>query len=104
MNLDLSDDEELQAAFDMHSLIVSSLHHEPLFSADDVINEIEGIMKEADEFEEETALNNRSSTSIELLQLKYKTDITPSNIEGSKFTFYFKLYNLVDCSQIFNWN
>ncbi|CAD5119289.1 DgyrCDS7915 [Dimorphilus gyrociliatus] len=82
LNLDLSDDEELQAAFDMHSLIVSSLHHEPLFSADDVINEIEGIMKEADDFEEETAMNNRSSTSIELLQLKYKSDITPSNIEG----------------------
>ena len=45
-DLDLSDDEELQQAFDMHSLIMNSLHHEPLFTAEQVINEIEGMMEE----------------------------------------------------------
>ncbi|KAK7104702.1 hypothetical protein V1264_019376 [Littorina saxatilis] len=47
--LDLSDDEELAQAFDMHSLIVSSLHHEDedrVETADDVIRQIENMMKE----------------------------------------------------------
>ncbi len=44
-NLDLSDDEELSQAFDMHSLIISSLQQEPLFTADEVISEIEGMME-----------------------------------------------------------
>ena len=44
-DLDLSDDEELQQAFDMHSLIIPSLQEEPLFTADEVINEIEGMME-----------------------------------------------------------
>ena len=47
-SLDLSDDEELAQAFDMHSLIVSSLHHEDedhVESADDVIRQIENMMK-----------------------------------------------------------
>ena len=46
--LDLSDDEELAQAFDMHSLIVSSLHHEDedrVETADDVIRQIENMMK-----------------------------------------------------------
>ena len=43
--LDLSDDEELSQTFDMHSLIISSLQQEPLFTADDVITEIEGMME-----------------------------------------------------------
>ena len=32
----------------MHSLIINSLHHEPLFTAEQVINEIEGMMEEVD--------------------------------------------------------
>ena len=32
----------------MHSLIINSLHHEPLFTAEQVINEIEGMMDEVD--------------------------------------------------------
>ena len=43
-DLDLSDEEELQQAFDMHSLIISSLQQEPMFTADEVISEIEGMM------------------------------------------------------------
>jgi len=43
--LDLSEDEELQQAFDMHSLIVSSVHQEPLFTAEQVIKEIEDMLE-----------------------------------------------------------
>ena len=44
--LDLSDDEDLQQAFDMHSLIISSLQQEPMFTAEEVISEIEGMMEQ----------------------------------------------------------
>ena len=44
-DLDLSDDEELQQAFDMHSLIISSLQQDPIFTADEVINEIDMMME-----------------------------------------------------------
>lgn len=55
-DLDLSDDEELHQAFDLHSLIVSSLQQEPLFTAEEVINEIEGMM--------EVGWNTRVKTSL----------------------------------------
>lgn len=42
--LDISDDEDLQQSFDLHSLIISSLHQEPMFTADEVISEIEGML------------------------------------------------------------
>ncbi|KAL5007922.1 hypothetical protein ScPMuIL_013503 [Solemya velum] len=47
-DLDLSDDEELAQAFDMHSLIVSSLQNDQdqLLTADEVISEIEYMMQE----------------------------------------------------------
>lgn len=48
-SLDLSDDEDLAQAFDMHSLIVSSLHPEEedkVLTADEVISEIDDMMKE----------------------------------------------------------
>ena len=41
MNLDLSDDEELAQAFDVHSMIISSLQNEPILTAEEVINEID---------------------------------------------------------------
>ena len=43
-DLDLSDDEELRESFDMHSLIISSLQEEPMFTAEEVINEIDSMM------------------------------------------------------------
>ncbi|XP_041352386.1 fasciculation and elongation protein zeta-2-like [Gigantopelta aegis] len=49
LNLDLSDDEELAQAFDMHSLIVSSLQPDDsdhVASADEVISEIDTMMQE----------------------------------------------------------
>ena len=49
--LDLSDeDEELEQAFDMHSLIISSLADEPMFTADEVINEIDSMMEVSEKY------------------------------------------------------
>lgn len=48
LSLDLSDDEELSQAFDMHSLIVTSLHPEEedkVLTADEVISQIDDMMK-----------------------------------------------------------
>uniref|UniRef100_A0A8D0GW29 Uncharacterized protein n=1 Tax=Sphenodon punctatus TaxID=8508 RepID=A0A8D0GW29_SPHPU len=36
LNLDLSDDEELREQLDMHSIIVSCINDEPLFTAEQV--------------------------------------------------------------------
>jgi hypothetical protein len=47
-DLDLSDDEELHQAFDIHSLIISNMapeDDEHLYTADEVISEIEGMME-----------------------------------------------------------
>ncbi|XP_028253507.1 fasciculation and elongation protein zeta-2 isoform X5 [Parambassis ranga] len=46
-SLDLSDDEELREQMDMHSIIVSCINDEPLFTAEQVIEEIEEIMQES---------------------------------------------------------
>lgn len=46
IDLDLSDDEELARDLDMHSLILSSLQQEPLFTAEEVLEEIDEIMKQ----------------------------------------------------------
>uniref|UniRef100_A0A1A8R9I3 Fasciculation and elongation protein zeta 2 (Zygin II) n=1 Tax=Nothobranchius rachovii TaxID=451742 RepID=A0A1A8R9I3_9TELE len=48
-SLDLSDDEddELREQLDMHSIIVSCINDEPLFTAEQVIEEIEEMMQES---------------------------------------------------------
>ncbi|XP_032628282.1 fasciculation and elongation protein zeta-2 isoform X2 [Chelonoidis abingdonii] len=52
-NLDLSDDEELREQLDMHSIIVSCISDEPLFTAEQVIEEIEEMMQESPDPEDE---------------------------------------------------
>ncbi|KAG7331842.1 hypothetical protein KOW79_005811 [Hemibagrus wyckioides] len=47
VNLDLSDDEELREQMDLHSIIVSCVTEEPLFTAEQVISEIEEMMQES---------------------------------------------------------
>ncbi|XP_060100146.1 fasciculation and elongation protein zeta-2 isoform X2 [Heteronotia binoei] len=47
LNLDLSDDEELREQLDMHSIIVSCISEEPIFTAEQVIEEIEEMMQES---------------------------------------------------------
>ncbi|XP_061667763.1 fasciculation and elongation protein zeta-2 isoform X2 [Syngnathoides biaculeatus] len=46
-SLDLSDDEELREQMDMHSIIVSCFNDEPLFTAEQVIEEIEEMMQDS---------------------------------------------------------
>ncbi|XP_075059817.1 fasciculation and elongation protein zeta-2 isoform X2 [Mixophyes fleayi] len=53
LNLDLSDDEELREQLDMHSIIVSCINEEPLFTAEQVIEEIEEMMQESPDPEED---------------------------------------------------
>ncbi|XP_062415718.1 fasciculation and elongation protein zeta-2 isoform X2 [Pungitius pungitius] len=52
-SLDLSDDEELREQMDMHSIIVSCISDEPLFTADQVIEEIEEMMQESPDPEDD---------------------------------------------------
>ncbi|XP_068179908.1 fasciculation and elongation protein zeta-2 isoform X2 [Antennarius striatus] len=53
VTLELSDDEELREQLDMHSIIVAFLAEEPLFTADQVIEEIEEIMQDCPGMEAE---------------------------------------------------
>ncbi|XP_045142977.1 fasciculation and elongation protein zeta-2 [Echinops telfairi] len=50
---DTSDDEELREQLDMHSIIVSCVSEEPLFTADQVIEEIEEMMQESPDPEDD---------------------------------------------------
>nr|XP_040016282.1 fasciculation and elongation protein zeta-2 isoform X2 [Gasterosteus aculeatus aculeatus] len=52
-SLDLSDDEELRDQMDMHSIIVSCISDEPLFTAEQVIEEIEEMMQESPDPEDD---------------------------------------------------
>nr|XP_055042906.1 fasciculation and elongation protein zeta-2 isoform X1 [Misgurnus anguillicaudatus] len=51
-NIDLSDDEELRDQMDMHTIIISCVNEEPLFTAEQVIEEIEEIMQQSPDGEE----------------------------------------------------
>ncbi|XP_017564654.1 fasciculation and elongation protein zeta-2 isoform X1 [Pygocentrus nattereri] len=53
VNLDVSDDEEVREQMDMHSIIVSCINEEPLFTAEQVIEEIEEMMQDSPDMEAE---------------------------------------------------
>ncbi|KAL7887199.1 hypothetical protein AOLI_G00049200 [Acnodon oligacanthus] len=53
VNLDISDDEEVREEMDMHSIIVSCINEEPLFTAEQVIEEIEEMMQDSPDMEAE---------------------------------------------------
>ncbi|XP_060769526.1 fasciculation and elongation protein zeta-2 [Neoarius graeffei] len=57
VNLDLSDDEELREQMDLHSIIVSCVNEEPLFTAEQVISEIEEMMQESPDAEPEQCVS-----------------------------------------------
>ncbi|XP_036405791.1 fasciculation and elongation protein zeta-2-like isoform X2 [Megalops cyprinoides] len=70
MSLDVSDDEELREQLDMHSIIVSCINEEPLFTAEQVIEEIEEMMQESpDPDEDETP----SQSDLSLLSQEIHT-------------------------------
>ncbi|XP_043914973.1 fasciculation and elongation protein zeta-2 isoform X2 [Protopterus annectens] len=64
LNLDLSDDEELREQLDMHSIIVSCISEEPLFTAEQVIEEIEEMMQESPDPEEDETPTQSDRLSI----------------------------------------
>uniref|UniRef100_A0A3Q4I1F4 Fasciculation and elongation protein zeta 2b n=1 Tax=Neolamprologus brichardi TaxID=32507 RepID=A0A3Q4I1F4_NEOBR len=71
-SLDLSDDEELREQMDMHSIIVSCINDEPLFTAEQVIEEIEEMMQESPdpEDDESPSQSDLSMLSQDLNALK----------------------------------
>ncbi|XP_039981582.1 fasciculation and elongation protein zeta-2 isoform X2 [Xiphias gladius] len=71
-SLDLSDDEELREQMDMHSIIVSCINDEPLFTAEQVIEEIEEMMQESPdpEDDESPSQSDLSMLSQDLHALK----------------------------------
>ncbi|XP_068198892.1 fasciculation and elongation protein zeta-2 isoform X2 [Antennarius striatus] len=71
-SLDLSDDEELREQMDMHSIIVSCINEEPLFTAEQVIEEIEEMMQESPdpEDDESPSQSDLSMLSQDLHALK----------------------------------
>ncbi|XP_030052381.1 fasciculation and elongation protein zeta-2 [Microcaecilia unicolor] len=76
LNLDLSDDEELREQLDMHSIIVSCINDEPLFTAEQVIEEIEEMMQESPDPEDDetpTQSDRLSILSQEIQTLKRST-------------------------------
>ncbi|XP_028281467.1 fasciculation and elongation protein zeta-2 isoform X2 [Parambassis ranga] len=66
VTVELSDDEELREQLDMHSIIVSSLAEEPLFTAEQVIEEIEEMMQDSPDMEAE---HNPSQSDLSMLSL-----------------------------------
>ncbi|XP_078724377.1 fasciculation and elongation protein zeta-2-like isoform X1 [Lampetra fluviatilis] len=69
ITLDLSDDEELREQLDMHSIIVSCINDEPIFTAEQVIEEIEEMMmmQESPDGEEEEEETPTQSDRLSLL-------------------------------------
>lgn len=66
---DTSDEEELREQLDMHSIIVSCVNEEPLFTADQVIEEIEEMMQESpDPEDDETPTQSCSPRRFKLLR------------------------------------
>ncbi|XP_076827777.1 fasciculation and elongation protein zeta-2 isoform X3 [Brachyhypopomus gauderio] len=68
VNLDVSDDEDLREQMDMHSIVVSCINEEPLFTAEQVIEEIEEMMQYSPDLEAEqnlaqSDLTQRASSS-----------------------------------------
>uniref|UniRef100_G1PCF0 Fasciculation and elongation protein zeta 2 n=1 Tax=Myotis lucifugus TaxID=59463 RepID=G1PCF0_MYOLU len=61
---DTSDEEELREQLDMHSIIVSCVNDEPLFTADQVIEEIEEMMQESPDPEDDEALTQSDRLSM----------------------------------------
>uniref|UniRef100_A0A3Q4I368 Fasciculation and elongation protein zeta 2a n=1 Tax=Neolamprologus brichardi TaxID=32507 RepID=A0A3Q4I368_NEOBR len=64
--LELSDDEELRDQLDMHAIIVSCIAEEPLFTAEQVIEEIEEMMQDSPDMEAE---HNPSQSDLSMLSV-----------------------------------
>uniref|UniRef100_A0A3B4UXQ8 Fasciculation and elongation protein zeta 2a n=1 Tax=Seriola dumerili TaxID=41447 RepID=A0A3B4UXQ8_SERDU len=74
----LSDDEELREQLDMHSIIVSCLAEEPLFTAEQVIEEIEEMMQDSPDMEAE---HNPSQSDLSMLSLDVQRSTSSPSYE-----------------------
>ncbi|XP_035862587.1 fasciculation and elongation protein zeta-2 isoform X1 [Sander lucioperca] len=77
---ELSDDEELREQLDMHSIIVSCLTEEPLFTAEQVIEEIEELMQDSPDME---AGHNPSQSDLSMLSLDVQRSTRSPSYESS---------------------
>ncbi|XP_070691769.1 fasciculation and elongation protein zeta-2 [Pempheris klunzingeri] len=75
---ELSDDEELREQLDMHSIIVSCLAEEPLFTAEQVIEEIEEMMQDSPDME---AQHNPSQSDLSMLSLDVQRSTSSPSFE-----------------------
>ncbi|CAM1308957.1 FEZ2 (predicted) [Pycnogonum litorale] len=74
--LSQSDDEDIAKDLDMHSLIISSLQQEPIFTAEEVLEQIDEIMQESPSVEEGTDSNESSpDKSVNNSEVKNKLRI-----------------------------
>ncbi|XP_051261782.1 fasciculation and elongation protein zeta-2 isoform X2 [Dicentrarchus labrax] len=78
VTVELSDDEELREQLDMHSIIVSSLAEEPLFTAEQVIEEIEEMMQDSPDME---AAHNPSQSDLSMLSLDVQRSTSSPSYE-----------------------
>ncbi|XP_035601365.1 fasciculation and elongation protein zeta-2-like isoform X1 [Oncorhynchus keta] len=82
--LELSDDEELREQMDMHTIIVSCLNDEPLFTAEQVIEEIEEMMQDSPDLEAEQ--NHPSQSDLSMLSLDIQRSRTNHSYEERERT------------------
>ncbi|KAM8831516.1 fasciculation and elongation protein zeta-2 isoform 3-T3 [Spinachia spinachia] len=86
-SLDLSDDEELREQMDMHSIIVSCISDEPLFTAEQVIEEIEEMMQESPDPEDD---ESPSHSDLSMLS----EDLSGLKRSGSNTSYEDRLHQL----------
>ncbi|XP_041709306.1 fasciculation and elongation protein zeta-2-like isoform X2 [Coregonus clupeaformis] len=84
VTLELSDDEELREQMDMHTIIVSCLNDEPLFTAEQVIEEIEEMMQDSPDLEAEQ--NHPSQSDLSMLFLDIQLSSTNHSYEERERT------------------
>ncbi|OCT77833.1 fasciculation and elongation protein zeta-2 isoform X2 [Xenopus laevis] len=97
LNLDLSDDEELREQLDMHSIIVSCINEEPLFTAEQVIEEIEEMMQESPDPEDDTPCqSDRLSMLSQEIQTLKKSSTNSSQEDKVKRMSVAELNDLLE--------
>ncbi|KAE8601450.1 hypothetical protein XENTR_v10013672 [Xenopus tropicalis] len=98
LNLDLSDDEELREQLDMHSIIVSCINEEPLFTAEQVIEEIEEMMQESPDPEEDDThcQSDRLSMLSQEIQTLKKASTNRSHEDKVKMMSVAELNDLLE--------
>lgn len=69
-----SDDEEIKEQLDMHSMIITSIIEEPMFTAEQVIEEIEEMMQDSPDID---AVHNPSQSDLSMLSVDIQQITSP---------------------------